>query len=111
MARSGRCRCGTLLRFEKTARGYKTRCPSCQAVVRLRDTREPALATTTDYAVAPPELGVLEVEADAPLASPAVPVYNAREPVVASGCPWWLLAVAVLAVVLTGATVTVLLTL
>ena len=31
MARRGYCRCGTLLRFKRTALGYKTRCPSCQS--------------------------------------------------------------------------------
>ena len=36
MARRGKCRCGTVLTFAKTSLGYKTRCPGCQAVVRLR---------------------------------------------------------------------------
>jgi rRNA maturation endonuclease Nob1 len=36
MARRGRCRCGSVLRFEKGPNGYKTRCPSCGSVVRLR---------------------------------------------------------------------------
>jgi hypothetical protein len=36
MARRGKCRCGAILRFHKTEQGYKTRCPECQAVVRLR---------------------------------------------------------------------------
>ena len=36
MKRRGQCRCGTILEFEKTSLGYKTRCPQCKAVVRLR---------------------------------------------------------------------------
>jgi hypothetical protein len=36
MARRGQCRCGTILLFHKTARGFKTRCPQCGAIVRLR---------------------------------------------------------------------------
>jgi hypothetical protein len=36
MTRRGKCRCGTILEFEKTSLGYKTRCPQCKAVVRLR---------------------------------------------------------------------------
>ena len=36
MSRRGKCRCGKILVFERTARGYKVRCPDCQAVVRLR---------------------------------------------------------------------------
>jgi hypothetical protein len=36
MTRRGRCRCGTILLFEQTSVGYKTRCPRCKAVVRLR---------------------------------------------------------------------------
>jgi hypothetical protein len=35
MARRGRCRCGSVLSFEKGPNGYKTRCPSCGSVVRL----------------------------------------------------------------------------
>ncbi|MBY0233308.1 MAG: hypothetical protein K2W96_28845 [Gemmataceae bacterium] len=40
MARRGRCRCGTLLAFEKTSQGYKTRCNGCGAVVRLHEPAE-----------------------------------------------------------------------
>jgi hypothetical protein len=36
MVRQGRCRCGSVLRFEKGPHGYKTRCPNCGSVVRLR---------------------------------------------------------------------------
>jgi hypothetical protein len=36
MARRGRCRCGSILTFQKGPDGYKTRCASCGAVVRLK---------------------------------------------------------------------------
>jgi hypothetical protein len=36
MARRGQCRCGLILTFHRTARGYKARCPGCGSVVRLR---------------------------------------------------------------------------
>jgi hypothetical protein len=36
MARRGRCRCGAILKFHRGPEGYKTRCPECGAVVRLR---------------------------------------------------------------------------
>jgi predicted RNA-binding Zn-ribbon protein involved in translation (DUF1610 family) len=36
MARRGRCRCGFVLKFHRGEQGYKTRCPECGAVVRLR---------------------------------------------------------------------------
>jgi hypothetical protein len=36
MARRGRCRCGLVLKFKKGPDGYKTRCPSCGCVVRLK---------------------------------------------------------------------------
>lgn len=36
MAKRGLCRCGTVLRFDWTSQGYKTRCPVCRSVVRLR---------------------------------------------------------------------------
>jgi hypothetical protein len=44
MARRGRCRCGEILVFRRGPQGYKTRCPSCQAVVRLRAEPSPQLA-------------------------------------------------------------------
>lgn len=37
MDKRGHCRCGTLLVFRMTRQGYKTRCPGCQSVVRLRE--------------------------------------------------------------------------
>jgi hypothetical protein len=46
MSRRARCRCGAVLRFEKGPNGYKTRCPGCGSVVRLR----PAMARSTGRA-------------------------------------------------------------
>src|SRR5688500_10482141 len=109
MPRSGRCRCGQLLRFEMTARGYKTRCPKCQAVVRLRDPSEraeptagraEALTATVDYE-GPDDLSVLGLrETDAPVALAEMPAYAGPGPaVLPSPWHWWMLAVVVLAVV------------
>jgi hypothetical protein len=42
MQRSGQCKCGALLKFDEGPQGYKGRCPSCGAVVRLRLPSEPA---------------------------------------------------------------------
>lgn len=36
MSRHGQCRCGLILTFHRSPHGYKMRCPSCGAVVRLR---------------------------------------------------------------------------
>gem|GEM_PF-4460214 len=36
MSRRGRCRCGFVLKFHRGENGYKTRCPECGAMVRLR---------------------------------------------------------------------------
>ncbi|MFO0877804.1 MAG: hypothetical protein U0840_10660 [Gemmataceae bacterium] len=36
MAKRGQCRCGHILIFELTSQGYKTRCPVCRSIVRLR---------------------------------------------------------------------------
>jgi hypothetical protein len=59
MARRGQCRCGTILEFEPTSLGYKTRCPQCKAVVRLRleaahTTRKPSAAAVAVPAGPPP---------------------------------------------------------
>jgi hypothetical protein len=42
MARHGRCRCGVILEFQRGPDGYKTRCPKCRSVVRLRVGAKPA---------------------------------------------------------------------
>jgi hypothetical protein len=39
--RRGRCRCGKILHFHMTPRGYKMRCPRCLAIVRLRVDKPP----------------------------------------------------------------------
>ena len=39
MSRRGQCRCGTVLEFAPGPEGYKTRCPGCGSVVRLRADR------------------------------------------------------------------------
>ena|SRR5947209_6352650 len=36
MARRGRCPCGSIVEFESSPDGYKTRCAQCGAVIRLR---------------------------------------------------------------------------
>jgi len=119
MPRSGRCRCGQLLRFEMTARGYKTRCPRCHAIVRLRDPSEPlgptaaraeALAATMDYTAPDDLLALGERQTDAPVALAEMPAYAGP----GAGAPpqaWrrWLLPAAVLAVLLTVGAVTALL--
>ncbi len=56
MSRRGQCRCGLVLTFQRTVQGYKMRCPSCGAVVRLRagkKRRKPAVAKTERMALAP----------------------------------------------------------
>jgi hypothetical protein len=65
MAR-GRCQCGAILAFRKGPEGYKTRCPTCGAVVRLRiaasrrrrakkRSRELAAVPTVDQPTPPPQ--------------------------------------------------------
>lgn len=54
MPRRGRCRCGTILTFHKSADGYKERCPSCGSVVRLKQSRrQPALLGPSAVPVTP----------------------------------------------------------
>ncbi len=36
MIKRGQCRCGAIIHFRPTPRGYKTRCSVCQSIVRLR---------------------------------------------------------------------------
>jgi hypothetical protein len=49
MARRGRCRCGYILKFHRGPSGYKTRCPGCGSVVRLRlPPKPPPLAPPPD---------------------------------------------------------------
>jgi hypothetical protein len=55
MTRRGKCRCGNILQFEETSLGFKTRCPRCKAVVRLRlDATTPAPQSGKSPASPPP---------------------------------------------------------
>lgn len=116
MPRSGRCRCGALLHFKMTDRGYKTRCPTCQAIVRLRD---PAGAPGARSAPAtrlappaglpaeegPPDFSPLGAHlSDAPVALTDIPAYNgpqARPP--ARSRVTWLVGAALAMAVAVGA--------
>lgn len=113
MARRGRCRCGTVLRFERTAVGYKTRCPKCKAVVRLRvDTPAPPPPPPkpgkrdTDYVTAPLpddpdptapiDLSVLsEHESSAPAAVAEMEAYHDPAPPQAHLLRWLLVLLGV----------------
>jgi hypothetical protein len=128
MTRRGKCRCGAVLHFRKTAQGYKTRCPDCSAVVRLRaDATEagsgkprtspsavlasgppPLPAERTDRSAESlpldsqeaPDLSVLsDHESTAPLALAEMEAYQPPES--ASGGRWWLLALAAGVVIVT----------
>ncbi len=105
MARRGRCRCGFILTFHRTAQGYKMRCPSCGAVVRLRvkgKKRRPpdktVLRPSTGDLPSPDEIDVELVALPQP-AGPA-PRRGKRWLIAAGGCVvllaaagglvWWL---------------------
>jgi hypothetical protein len=62
MARRGQCRCGLILTFRRTARGYKTRCPSCGSVVRLRVKGKERRGPRPDDTVAQPAADEIDVE-------------------------------------------------
>jgi hypothetical protein len=97
MEKRGRCRCGTVLVFQRTPQGYKTRCTVCQAVVRIREgPPAPPAADTT-----PPVFSVLEThESSAPRAEAEMPAYREPErPAWPSRLGWWLIPLAVAAVV------------
>ena len=112
MSRRGRCQCGTILIFERTAHGYKVRCSVCQAVVRLRSDDAarsprphrtpppplpaptgPTFATDFHTAELPLEVGSLDQlslhESSAPVAMVEMEVY--KEPKVSSRGKLWLL--------------------
>jgi hypothetical protein len=115
MARLGQCRCGAILRFEKTSRGYKMRCPVCKSIVRLRTDATPhkkrphSRAAVTAPNLPPPPSGDFILEAGTDLSvlsfhehtAPAalVEMEAFREPPPRPAAwPWWLFAgVAVLA--------------
>lgn len=114
MARRGRCRCGTVLEFQRTAHGYKTRCHSCHAVVRLRGDA-PAPAPVGDTPAGPAELlflteeyhGPIETETQdfrGPLVEPDAPAY--QEPKAGGSLAYWLLG-GLAALVIVGISATV----
>jgi hypothetical protein len=125
MARRGKCRCGAILSFQKTKQGYKTRCPACQSVVRLRvdgpraaEAPHPqaaalaampapidfaALQETSVGAGQAPDLSVLtQNESTAPPALAEIPVF--REPPRPVSV-WWFVGVALVVIAAIGAAV------
>jgi hypothetical protein len=74
MPRRGQCRCGLILTFRRTAQGYKMRCPSCGAVVRLRTGKKRRRPTANEAGLAPPAPGEIDVElVPVPAAAPTSP--------------------------------------
>jgi hypothetical protein len=119
MPRRGKCRCGTVLTFERTAQGYKVRCPNCQAVVRLRAEEAapppaPAPSAPTDFET--PELveeyDILEAlrlrKSSAPAAMVEMEVYQEPTPARRGGL-WLLVGLAVVGVALLVGTILVVL--
>ena len=120
MPRRGKCRCGTVLTFERTAQGYKVRCPNCQAVVRLRAKETapppPAPAPTAPTDFETPELveefDVLEAlhlqKSSAPAAMVEMEVYHEPRATPRGGL-WLLVGLAVVGVALVVGTILVVL--
>ena len=121
MPRRGKCRCGTVLTFERTAQGYKVRCPNCQAVVRLRAEAAAPLPPPVPAPIAPtdfetPELveeyDVLEAlrlqKSSAPAAMVEMEVYHEPKPAARGGL-WLLVGLAVVGVALAVVTILVVL--
>ena len=128
MSRRGQCKCGTILVFERTAQGYKVRCPVCQAVVRLRSEKAtqssrphgsapplppmmaPASAPGFDERESPGEVGSLDLlnfqESSSPAAVVVMDVYRKSKAKSSRGI-WLLLALAFVGLAL-GAIVLVL---
>jgi hypothetical protein len=132
MGKRGQCRCGTILRFELTARGYKMRCPVCQSVVRLRadppsKPRRPRRSSATIPAAVPaappplptdceadelPDLSALDhYETDAPPAMAEMEAYQGDPPRrrAKGGLNPWALAVILAMVLAAGGVIAVLL--
>lgn len=129
MTRRGQCRCGAVLEFKETSRGFKTRCTQCGAIVRLRidqsmpvprphaPSRVPAplpdkapqesenfLLDSTET----PDFSVLfEQASSAPRAQTEIEAY--REPPARGIKPWIWVAGAVFLLLLVGASAAVLL--
>jgi len=102
MARRGQCRCGLVLTFHRTPHGYKMRCPSCGAVVRLTvDRKRRRAAPVKTVLQALPEI---DVELFSPAEVPPAPPSPRRRTgwiiaaaasgallLGAAGVAWWLL--------------------
>ena len=54
MTRRGKCRCGAVLDFKETLRGFKMRCPQCHAIVRLRQEQPSAKGSSRSRPVSAP---------------------------------------------------------
>ena len=128
MPRRGRCRCGTILLFERTAQGYKVRCTVCGAVVRLRsDTAThsrrvtpplpPMMASTveavSDGQESPWEVGTLDMldphRSSSQLAVVEMEVYRAPKPRSSRGI-WIVLVLAFIVLALVAGTIVLVLT-
>jgi hypothetical protein len=114
MAPRGRCRCGKILRFPLTSKGYKRRCSKCGSIVRLRCAEPsppvppvPAVSASTGQSDYPAHLLTPETPADlsavgqtAQSAAPALAEMEAyAEPERSRAWTWWLLALLAAAVV------------
>jgi hypothetical protein len=77
MPRRGRCRCGLLLIFRRSDQGYKTRCPNCGSVVRLRTDKGRRRRSRARHAamVAPPPVEDPAHDVDVELVEPSVRPY------------------------------------
>jgi hypothetical protein len=81
MARTGRCRCGALLKFRRGPEGYKVRCSRCNAVVRLRTGKRGA--SPSDTRPAPKEHRPVPPPASAPAAVQTAQSPQRRAPKIA----------------------------
>ena len=68
MSRRGRCRCGTILLFERTEQGYKVRCTVCGMLVRLRSEDSKPPPTLVDRSLSATDFDVSDLEGLNPLA-------------------------------------------
>ena len=120
MPRRGKCRCGTVLDFERTANGYKVRCPNCQAIVRLRAEEPPPPPSPAPSPTAPTDFETPELveefdireasrlqKSSAPAAMVEMEVYHEPRATPRGGL-WLLVGLAVVGVALVGAILVVL---